>query len=74
MVTTTQIPGGKDLYAIGSYIFKTEFGKKFLEELRKRYLDVSIWNQTDSKEMIYYKEGQRQLILKFVEMYNYEPK
>lgn len=44
-------------------ISKTKPGKKFLEELDKRFLNVPTWIPNANQFNIYYHEGQRSVVL-----------
>lgn len=50
---------GELVWAIG----KTKTGKKFLEELDKRFLDIPTWLPNSNQFNIYYHEGQRSVII-----------
>ena len=47
-----------------AHVFNTEPGKKLLQELKKRFVDVPIWRPGMPQDSsVYFIEGQRHLVM-----------
>lgn len=62
----------KNLSAVLKEIVKTECGKILFEELRRIYLDVGIWTYGQDNNLIYFREGQRQVVLYLLNLLSLE--
>lgn len=71
-MTDQEDPNPNLLPELCSAIFNTEQGKKLMKELKKHFLDIPIWMADQPEHMIYFREGQRHLILGLIEASKYK--
>lgn len=70
-------PGHKDptlFQELCAHVFNTEAGKKLLQELKEKFVDVPIWQPGMPQDsFVYFREGQRHLVMTFFEASKFKP-